>query len=430
MKKTPIILLALLTAAMIMLSCSEDDPDDTLGNEDQQQLELTTAGTTVETGSTVLFEVTAGGQSVSDADLYIDGERTAGYQHVFDETGTKTVQARKTGYKDSAPLTITIEEKPADVDIYVLGEEGTSLNDYRPLYWKNGEAAAFNHEALGSMMYYSMAVVNDKIHVAGERIYSSSRAAAFYWADDIHEELTGSDGYARAFDICVTDGDVYVGGIKKESRSVISVVYWKNGELVTVASGALGSTDGGPIVVKGDDVYMAGILDGAPMYWKNGTGIPLEGGPGQVTSMAVTENGDVYVAGYAYGGPTIAQYWKNGERVVLGAGEKNSEANAIYIENNDVYVAGWEQIPRSSGTGTVAVARYWKNGEATDLTDASYRAEANSIFVLDGEVYVAGVEYMEQRSATYWKNGEAVRLSDQEFNGYAGDIVVVKKTGN
>ncbi|RAV29550.1 hypothetical protein DN748_08645 [Sinomicrobium soli] len=424
--------MALLTAAMIMLSCSEDDPDDTLGNEDQQQLELTTAGTTVETGSTVLFEVTAGGQSVSDADLYIDGERTAGYQHVFDETGTKTVQARKTGYKDSAPLTITIEEKPADVDIYVLGQEGTSgLHDYRPLYWKNGEAVAFSHETPGSMIYYSMDVANDNIYAAGERIYSSSRAAAFYWADDSHEELTGSDGYAKALDICVTNGDVYTGGIKNESGSVISVVYWKNGEPVTVASGAVGATAGGPIAVKGNDVYMAGMLDGALMYWKNGTGVSLQGGPGEVTSINVTDNGDVYISGYEWkGNKTIAKYWKNGESIVLGTGDQESEARDIFIEDNDVYVTGWEKIRRPSGSGTVSVARYWKNGEATDLTDGSYRAEANSIFVLDGEVYVAGVEYMEQRSATYWKNGETVRLSDQEFNGYAGDIVVVKKTGN
>src|SRR5690606_37418807 len=203
------------------------------------------------------------------------------------------------------------------------------------------------------MIFNSISVADNKVYVVGERIYSSSRATAFFEVDGHLEELTESSGFASARDIYVSDGDVCVGGIKNESGSVTSIVYWKNGELVTVASGTLGNTSGGSIAVKGNDVYIAGMLDGDLMYWKNGVSVPLEGEPGEVSDIAVAGNGDVYVAGYTFGSPDVAQYWKNGEKITLGTGERASRANAIFVENSDVYVAGWETVPRSSGSGTV-----------------------------------------------------------------------------
>ena len=420
-----------LATALSAASCSKDETPAPLVVEEEVQLQLTASETAVIVNATVSFEVTADGHTISDAAIYIDGDKIDGYQYTFEEVGTSTVIAKKSGFKDSAPLEIIINDKIHNVDIYILGEGGTeSLDQYQPLYWKNGEPNEFDHESIGDMFFFGMAVAEGTVYAAGERIYSSSRATAFHWQNNNFDELTESNGFASGKDICIANGDIYIGGVKNESASVTSIVYWKNGELVTVASGALGSTGGGPIIVNGNDVYVAGVVDGVPMYWKNGNGVALEGGAGQVTSMAVADNGDVYVAGYTFGSPNLAQYWKNGERHVLGVGENpnhDSEARGIFIENNDVYVAGWEKIPRPSGGGSVSVARYWKNGEPVDLTDGTNRAEANSIFVLEGEVYVAGVEYMNRRRATYWRNGEAVRLSHEDFNGYAGDIVVVKK---
>lgn len=423
-----IILLVFFATSLCMMSCSEEDTPTPPVVEEELTLELTASETSVTENSTVSFKVTADRQVISDADIHVDGVKIDGYQHTFEEVGTSTVIAKKSGFKDSAPLEITINNKIHNVDIYVLGEGGTeSLDQYQPLYWKNGEPNEFEHESIGDMIFFGMTVAEGTVYAAGERIYSSSRATAFHWQNNNFAELTESNGFASGKDICVANGDIYIGGIKNESASVTSIVYWKNGELVTVASGALGSTSGGSIIVKGNDVYVAGVVDGVPMYWKNGNGVALEGGAGQVTSMAVADNGDVYVAGYTFGNPTIAHYWKNGENVTLGIGGRESQANDIIIENGDVYVAGWEKITKPSGGGLVSVARYWKNGEPVDLTDGAHRAEANSIFVLEGEVYVAGVEYMDRRRATYWRNGETVRLSHEDFNGYAGDIVIVKK---
>lgn len=414
-----------MALAMIfgVFSCSKKQEPHPSGGDEEIQLQLTADNTTVETGVEVRFTVTADGQSIIDADIYIDGQKANGYQHTFDEAGEMTAVAKKNGFKDSAPITIIVEGVSDDVDIYVLGF------DEKPLYWKNGEPNVFEHEAVGDMIFSRMAVANDKVYVAGERIYSSSRATAFSWFDGIFEELSESNGFASGHGVYVADGHVYIGGIKNESSYVTSVVYWKDGELVAVASGTLGSTGGGPVAVKGEDVYMAGILDGQPMYWKNDVGVPLDGGVGNVivTDIAVADNDDVYVSGYIIGNHDLAVYWKNGEKITLGTGNGASQATAIFVEQNDVYVAGWERISSSGGSGTVRVARYWKNGEAVDLTDGTHQAEANGIFVLDGKVYVSGVEFMDKRAATYWVDGETVRLSREDSNGYAGDIVVVKR---
>lgn len=421
-----------MALAMIfgVFSCSKKQEPHPSGGDEEIQLQLTADNTTVETGAEVRFTVTADGQSITDADIYIDGQKANGYQHTFDEAGEMTAVAKKTGFKDSAPVVVVVEEASYQVDIYVLGDEGTEgLNHYRPLYWKNGEPNVFEHEAVGDMIFSRMAVANDKVYVAGERIYSSSRATAFSWFDGSFEELSESNGFASGQGVYVSDGHVYIGGIKNESSYVTSVVYWKDGELVTVASGTLGSTGGGPVAVKGEDVYMAGILDGQPMYWKNDVGVPLDGGTGNVnvTDIAVADNDDVYVSGYTIGNHDLAVYWRNGEKIILGTGDGASQTTAIFVEQNDVYVAGWESIARSGGSGRVRIARYWKNGEAVDLTDGTHQAEANGIFVLDGKVYVSGVEFMDKRSATYWVDGETVRLSHEDNNGYAGDIVVVKR---
>lgn len=412
----------------LMAACSKKHEPNVPAEEEELQLDLWADETTVVAGSEIMFEVIANQQPVMDAEIYVDGQRINGYRFTFEEIGEITVIAKKTGFKDSAPLVIVVEEALYDVDIYVLGDEGTEgLNHYQPLYWKNGEPNVFNHEAAADMIFNRIAVADNKVYVVGERVYSSSRATAFFEVDGNFEELTESSGFASATDIYVSDGDMYIGGIKNESGSVTSIVYWKNGELVTVASGTLGNTSGGSIAVKGNDVYIAGMLNGDLMYWKNGTSVSLEGGSGEVTDIVVADNGDVYVSGYTFGSPNVAQYWKNGEKITLGTGERTSQANAILVENNDVYVAGWETVPRSSGSGTVRIARYWKNGEAVDLTDGAHHAEANGIFVLDGKVYTTGVESMNRRSATYWINGEAVRLSHEDNNGYASDIVVVKR---
>src|SRR5690554_3658155 len=416
-----------------ILACSEEpeaklpiEENDPVPDENEPQLILTSSETTIYVSSAIQFEVIADEEPITDADIFIDGVKMAGYQYTFDKSGTKTVIARKSGYIESVPLEITVNEKAVDVDIYVLGQAASeSRNQYQPLYWKNGEWQPFQHENIGDFIFQSFTMGNGQLHVAGEKLYSSSRSTVFHWNDNVFDELSESNSFASGKDIAVSGGDIYIGGIKRESSSVMAVGYWKNGNWHELSRGSVGNTDGGPIVVKDDNIYFAGIVNGVPKYWKNGAELQLDGGSAAVTSLAVADNGDVYVAGYSFGLPNVAVYWKNGERIVLSDG--NSQATDIFVYENDVYVSGWEIVSLPTGGRSKSIARYWKNGDPVDLSDGTERAEANGIYVVDGNPYVVGVEYKSPVAAILWKDGETIRLSHDEFNGSAEDIYVVKK---
>src|SRR5690606_39804447 len=161
MKKLLNILLrkTFVVTAFSLMSCSQEDTPAPPVDKEELTLELTASETSVTENSKVSFKVTADGQVVSDADIHVDGVKIGGYQHTFGEIGTSTVIAKKSGFKDSAPLEITINEKTQNVDIYILGEGGTeSLDQYQPLYWKNGEPNEFDHESIGDMFFFGMAV--------------------------------------------------------------------------------------------------------------------------------------------------------------------------------------------------------------------------------------------------------------------------------
>ena len=109
--------------------------------------------------------------------------------------------------------------------------------------------------------------------------------------------------------------------------------------------------------------------------WKNGVGMNLPFRiPGDYFSGAnsIFINGnDIYVAGTENG---IAVYWKNGSVVGLPGGDAD-EANSICVFGNDIYVAGYAHI---NGADRAVM---WKNGMITVLKDASENSSATSIFV-------------------------------------------------
>lgn len=429
----------------LIASCSKKQEPNPPEEEEEIQLELHADETTIVAGSEITFEVTADGQTVADANLHIDGNKIARYQHTFVEAGAKSVVAKKQGYKDSDPLTIIVQdpEPSAAVDIYVLGGGYDETSGYvQSLYWKNGETVVYPwagagywiDPSLGYRDYRAMAVANGVVHIAGE-IYGygrSSGSVVCYMRGDEEIRYNDLDEFALVYDICAVGDDIYLSGGERTSLLAFNAVYWKNGTSVYLTNDKGANTfqaRAAAIAVSGNDVHVAGEINGTPTYWKNGVSVPLEGGLGEVTDIAVADNGDVYISGVS---ASKAQYWKNGEKITLG-GQRNSRANAIVVEDGEVYVAGWEIISRPSGSGTVSVARYWKNGEAIDLSDGSYRAEANAIAVLDGHVYVVGDQFSGTGVppvATLWKNGETVPLSRVNHRGHASDIVVVKRSAD
>jgi len=143
----------------------------------------------------------------------------------------------------------------------------------------------------------------------------------------------------------------------------------------------------------------------------------------------------VYVCGIDGNGKAV--YWKNGTVFPLTDGTtRNALAGSIFVDGNDVYVAGHEAYDQEHGW---TQAKYWKNGEAIPLTYGVYdyygnpgiyyfyngvappfsvNSGATSIFVDNGNVYAVGWQYSVKRypdsdsyyaylsrSASIWTNG-------------------------
>ncbi|WP_271783235.1 cadherin repeat domain-containing protein [Aquimarina algiphila] len=185
------------------------------------------------------------------------------------------------------------------------------------------------------------------------------------------------------------------------------------------------------------DIYIAGIYTQSELnqdwaeaaYWKNGeivlpTTSPSEDYPSATYSIFV-EGNDIYVAGYEVEGPEddlkeIAKYWKNGNDVSLSLGDGFSRARAIVVDGSDVYVCGQEDHPDYGN-----VPKYWKNGNATILdTDAII---AWDITKAGEDIHIAGygeVPGMDGRYALHWKNGNGTAVSTENATAQARAIAV------
>ncbi len=248
-----------------------------------------------------------------------------------------------------------------------------------------------------------------------------------------------------------TKTSVYVAG-NVTIHGISVAVYWKDGVKValvdTTASISSYLSSANAIAVNGTDVYIAGAVNFAATYWKNGQAVTLPGGLGSYANAIAISGTDVYVAGYTLNGPV---YWKNGVAVTLSTGTGGFFADAIAVSGNNVYVAG-HAISLNGSSQVVS----WNNGvfNAIGVSNSaapSYYANINyegwvSIAVSGSNVYIGG-SAGPGFTATYWKNGTAVTLgtaanpgsglnnilingSDVYTVGFAGQSAVYWKNGS
>jgi len=88
---------------------------------------------------------------------------------------------------------------------------------------------------------------------------------------------------------------------------------------------------------------------------------------------------DIYISGfYERGGAWMAFYYKNNERVELGAGQ----AYAVHVSGNVVYAAGYF---KDNGRGGGC---YWKNGSRVEFPEVP---KLNDIFIYNNSVYTCAL---------------------------------------
>lgn len=217
--------------------------------------------------------------------------------------------------------------------------------------------------------------------------------------------------------------DIYVAGSNKDGYAT----YWKNGTAFINQNLKEPYKD---IAVSGSDVY---TLSSLGYHKNNGTATALAGSSSG--KSIIVSDGIVYVAGWIKSSPYRATYWKNGTAINLsGGGSGESHANSITVSGGNVYVAGFENYPYTSGgiTNHYSTARYWKNSTGVKLSGSAGRnADSNSIFVSGNDIYVAGWQDDGYKGmvAKYWKNGTQVNLTNGNKSAYA-EVIAVSPNGD
>jgi hypothetical protein len=204
-----------------------------------------------------------------------------------------------------------------------------------------------------------------------------------------------------------------------------AAVFWKNGQGTELALYSSATC----IAVSGTDLFVGGLLNVEPVYWKNGQSFSLGQGTATITGIALSGS-DVYLSGVGDGNPSIdsagdisvnastAGYWKNGVFNILENTPRLSAAEGICFSGSDMYVVG-------HAAGSTDTAVQWKNGIRTNYTATNGQTNiAYAVAVSGTDVYAAGVY---NNMPVYWKNGviNTLNLNSSPVGGFASAIAVV-----
>ena len=263
---------------------------------------------------------------------------------------------------------------------------------------------------------------DNTVHLAGFVTTSELNAVASYWKNGTYTNLTHDSIYSNVNSLYVDRSSVFIGGWKWVPPA--KTIVW-NDATETIIDG----TFGGEILVASRNNNLFGVwFDSSEgfVYYKNGIAQPIIDTAFNIGPTALTLAGDdMYISGssaYHDGKPDSktyqhAQCWKNGELIFREP--ELSNAMAIFIHKNDIYLAGYVDDPAFPSAFPGNNACYWKNGQRVDLEGAY--AAALSVFVTDEHVYVSGVM---DHNAVYWKDGEITLLTTPGAYSAANSIFV------
>lgn len=228
--------------------------------------------------------------------------------------------------------------------------------------------------------------------------------------------------------ITVVGGNVYVAGVDY-SGAKNKTVYIRDGEAPVVISDGTVSTHGYSIAVVGSKVYTVGVVDGEiATLWegKTATTLPLLDGMTRSEAHAIVVAGNkLYIAGFngtgvGSGDPRPTLWIKDGTNpiTIQALDDNDAEAYGLAVVGNDVYVAGVDL------SGTKPAAVYWKNGKKQHISD---NASAYGIAVEDDDIYVVGTEIAVESKSKLWKDGVATVLWEGGIGLSAKSIVLTKE---
>jgi hypothetical protein len=300
-----------------------------------------------------------------------------------------------------------LEEQPSIVTNFVAGSVLNPALDnlIQAKYWVDNTEFSLGNtnnasEAFG-VSVTSTSATNYSVYVVGYEIENNTKKARM-WRDRIPLTFQTGPLDSNATGIFTTATDNYVSGTQ-QTASGTQAVYWKNG-LRTFLTTGFSFANATAIYVNNSDIYVAGyvIEDGLnkAVYWKNGEMAYLSGAIPEYNQIAVAivvKNNKVYIAGNSEGslqtGINNPRYWVDGVIQVIDS--PGSKVTSIAVDNLDnVYVAG------SKVRGGNPVAEIWKNKIITNFEPNSVNSSLNSIFIKGNIFNKTG--FFDNVKATYW----------------------------
>jgi LruC domain-containing protein len=319
---------------------------------------------------------------------------------------------------------------PAD---WVHPDEGQRIEVHYPRFTNWRESFGMLHG--NWYLYYDTPyVVEAQVDIAGYYAGESSDVATYWSINNGPGGDLSTAGDSRGLAIAVYGKDVYIAGYYANNAGFMSAGYWKNGELVPVASDETGKVLARATAIHADagGVYVAGTtITGSArraFVWRDGSATELMPGKTSEALGIEVSAGKVYVAGYYNNGTNdVACYWVNDAAGLVELyTDGYSRANAIVSDGTHVYAAGYYV---SGGLNACT----WTDGAATRTELGA--GNATAITLADGVVYAAGnASNGTNNAAVTWKDGVRTELYSSTVSGetaaaasicvYLGDVYV------
>jgi hypothetical protein len=249
-------------------------------------------------------------------------------------------------------------------DVYVGGYVNVS-GVAQAAYWKNGQQNILVNSGISHV--FGIGLNGSDFYCVGDILGPSGTVTdyATYWKNGQPFQLSpGSNG--KALSILFAGTETYISGQVWSAASDSGVV-WKNEDKNWYTIGSVNA-----LALKQTDTFFVGNVGNSPAYWTQAVLHNLNT-IGFATSIAIS-GADVYVGGdtISSSGNYQAVYWKNDVVTALKNPSMYSSVLGVAVAGSDLYAVG------DYFENNTYKPAYWKNGTMIKLSD---KGEVFAVFV-------------------------------------------------
>lgn len=306
-------------------------------------------------------------------------------------------------------------------DVYAFGSENAG-NSSNIVIWKNNIKTTINNASSNDF-----SVDNGNVYVFGSQRDSNGTFIRKYWKNGIETILTTSGG-ARLKKMIVVNSDVYICGSEQIGTKKVAT-FWKNG-IPTNISDLTKDATAINMQVQNNEISVVYKEDNTTTpaskfdikLWKNNQVSVIISDNFSVTDYEIVlfNNNDIFTLSFSSENSiSKIRNFKNSTENTVTNGANFSFSTSMIVDNNDVYIGGYENINATSSS--TKIAKIWKNGQATTLSDGISNEQVLKLFFFENKIYAIGTN-----TNSFWIDN--VRKPLQPIaNSDLTDIVVVKQ---